>query len=372
MNEIIYKGLVLRSDCCRYYQVREGSVPSIIEDRQRSTLIVTYTPGSTSKSIGNTLGIPVTDDKELSSMGLPKRFTNTTITLNGMVLKKLTSDAYIINIVIVSDSESRIIQDYDKTIMVISDKDYKNQDFINYIFYSGNLAYLKPVGPRIGCYNLRNFPKIIVKDKSLVLESNSETIYSLRRKYDDYVIRSIDYQDQFFLEVRKILDEYGVELVRSNKEETLKTTSYVSYQISQTPIKSNHPKYYDEDDKVIQQKVPIDFTLRTTNMLLYYDFKNKYNNVDFLTNFCSFKVMDKYGKDWSCAIKWGGISEDFNHIYQPDDNSNFSFQCQFRCELYFYEVIDERHEFLQEILLELDTRDGNIQEEKNRNSRSNV
>jgi hypothetical protein len=69
-----------------------------------------------------------------------------------------------------------------------------------------------------------------------------------------------------------------------------------------------------------------------------------------LTNFCEFKTSDRYGQRWTAAIKWGGITEDFNQTYQQDDNSNFSYQCQFRCELFFYEVIDDRYKFLEEIV----------------------
>ena len=83
------------------------------------------------------------------------------------------------------------------------------------------------------------------------------------------------------------------------------------------------------------------------------DAKNKYNNVQLLTNFCEFKTPDKYGQRWTAAVKWGGITEDFNQTYQQDNNSNFSYECQFRCELYFYEVLDDRYEFLKEINMRL-------------------
>jgi len=88
-------------------------------------------------------------------------------------------------------------------------------------------------------------------------------------------------------------------------------------------------------------------------MVMYYDFKNKYNNVDLLTNLCEYKTTDKYGYRWTAAVKWAQITEDFNHNYQGDDNSNFSNQCQFRCEIFFYEVLDERYKFLQIIESEL-------------------
>lgn len=356
MNEVIYRGLKLTSDKCKYYYVKEGEICSLVEDVSRSTLILTFTPGSTSKSLSSVLGIPsIGKDTSMLPMNIPKKFIQTIFSLNGLKLKKLTSDTHTINIIIVSDSESRVVQDYDKTTIVVSKDDYKDRSFINYLFYSGNLIYLQPIGKLPEDYEIRNFPKISIKDSNINLNSNSETIFSLRRRYDDYVIRAIDYQDQFILEIKRILNNYGIELVRQNKETTLKKSSYVTYQFMQTPVKYNHPKYSYPDDKIMQHKLPIEFSLRSTDMVLYFDFKNKYNNVDLLTNFCEFKTTDKYGERWTAAVKWGNITEDFNHTYQQDDNANFSYQCQFRCELYFYEVIDDRYEILKEIIGTLET-----------------
>ena len=358
MSDIIYRGLKLSSKKCKYFQVKEGSVCSLVEDINKSTLILTYSPGSTSDSLSSLLGITCTDKGiDMIPMGLPKRFTKTTVSLNDLSFIKLTYDPHTINIVIVSDSESRVIQNYNYTTIVVSKEDYKNQEFINFLFYSGNLIYLQPVGPKPKCYEIRNFPKIVINDQSTVLYSNSETVFTLRRNYNDYVIRSIDYQDQFILEIRKILENYGLELVRVNREKPLRNTNYVSYQILQTPLNDNHPKY--SDDKILQKKEGIEFYLRCTDMPMFFDFKDRYNNVTLLSNFCEFKTPDRYGQRWTSAIKWGPITEDFNHTYQQDNNSNFSFECQFRCELYFYEVVDDRYEFLKEIDLRLKEYDKN-------------
>ena len=374
MNEIIYKGLKLSSqEGCKYFSVKEGDTCSLIEDKKTSTMTLTYMPGSTTKTVSNLLDIPLVGESQpMSSLGLARQFNTPIVSLNGLKLKKLTSDTHVINIIIVSDSESRVVQDYNYTTIVVSSEDAENQDFVNYIFYSGNLAYLQPVGPKPKCWKFRNFPKITIGNKNLTLESDSTTVYSLRRRYDDYVIRAIDYQDQFVLEIRRILSDYGLELVRINKETTLKTTSHVLYQFSQTPTKIHSPFYRDVDDRIISQKIPVDFTLRCTDMVMFFDFKNKYNNVDLLTNFCEFKTTDKYGDRWTAAIKWGSITEDFNHLYQSDDNSNFSYQCSFRCELFFYECFDDRYEFLQEIILNLESENDIISTEEVGDSGLNV
>lgn len=360
MHEIIYRGLKLRSlNGCQYYEVKEGNTCSLVEDRKRSTLVLTYTPGSTNKTLSNLLGLEsYGSSMDMEPTGLPRRIKDVTVSINGLKLRKCTEDSHTLNIVIVGDSESRVVQTYDYTTIVVSSEDAEDDKFIDYIFYSGNLIYLKPVGPKPRCWKIKNFPKIIIKDRNLELTSDSSFIYTLRRRYDDYLIRAIDYQDQFILELRRILEDYGIELVRWNKEETLKTTSYISYQFSQTPSRIHHPNYRDTEDRIMSHRVPIDFTLRTPDMVMFFDFKNKYNNVDILTNFCEFKTSDKYGGRWSAAIKWGSITEDFNHMYQQDDNSNFSYQCQFRCELHFYEVLDDRYEFLKEIEINLRASDS--------------
>lgn len=356
MNEIIYNGLVLTSPKgCKYYKVVEGNNISLREDTATSTLILTYTPGCTTKTVSDYLGLErYGDPQEMTSMTNAGKFSNPILSLNGLRLKKLSADTYIFNMIIVKDSESRVIQDSAHTTIVISETDLKDDGFVDFLFYSGNLKYLQPVGPKPKCYKLYNFPNITIKDSDVTLTSESTHVFVLRRRYDDYVIREIEYIDQFILELRRILDNYGIELVRINKEETLKNTSYISYQITQTPTRSHHPWNGDEDRTLISCRLPIDFSLRTKDMVMFYDFKNKYNNLDILTNLTEFRTMDKYGKKWTAAVKWGPITEDFNHVYQSDDNSNFAQQCQFRCELNFYEMIDTRLKgFVESILYEL-------------------
>lgn len=351
-NQIIYRGLKLESKKgCKYYSVVESDSIGLIEDTKTSTLKLTYTPKTTAREVSELLGIEKTDgDLELRPTNLPKRFNDVIFSLNSLKFKKLTSDPHTINIVIVDDSESRVVQDYYQTTIVVSKNDALDSKFVDFVFFSGNLKYITPIGRKPDNWSIRNFPKILIKDSNVDLTSDSTEIFYLRRRYDDYVIRAIDYQDQFILEIRRILDDYGVELVRANKEATLTKTSYITYQFSQTPSKISHPFIDEFDENIISQRIPVDFVLHTTDMVMFFDFKNKFNNVNLLTNFCEFKTTDKYGNRWTAAVKWaGGITEEFNHMYQPDDNSNFSYQCQFRCELYFYEVFDMRYKFLEDI-----------------------
>ena len=356
MSKLNYQGLVIETSC-KYFYIHTGETFALREDKKSSVYEVVFPKGSTTDEVSGVLGIPREgENRSLIEMSRPEKFNEVYVTLNGLRFRKITYDQHIIKVIIVQDSESKVIQGYEHTTLVVSEKDYKNSEFINFLLYSGGLKYLIPVTPKkcLGAWEIRNFPRIIVGKKSLDLKSDSEVVYNLREKYDNYRIRSIDYQNQFIEEIRKRLGEYGIELARYNREKTLSNTSYVTYKFSQTPVNYNHPRYYDGDNSVLSHKIAVEFELRCDNTQLFFDFKNKFNNVDLLTNFCEMSTMDKYGDLWVSAIKWGRITEDFSQLYDSDSNSNFSFSCQFSCELYFYEAFDDRVDFIKEINYEIE------------------
>ena len=364
-NTVNYQGLQISSSC-KYLYIHSGdcnycrNVDSVYE--------ISFKEGSTNREIGNLFGIKtIGREQYLRSMSKAEIFPEVTVTINGLKFIKTTYDPHIFRIVIIGDGKSQVIQTYEHTTILISDKDKNDKTLMSAILCGVNgqsLLYMKPVAAKkcLNTWEWKNYPRIIINNKSLDLKSESDTIYYLRSKYDNYRIRSIDYQNQFVEEIRKRLDEYGIELVRYNREKTLTRTSYLSYRFSQTPISYNHPMYRDND--LTSKRLNTEFELRTNNTQLFFDFKNRYINVDLLTNFCEMTTMDRYGDLWTSAIKWGRITEDFNQLYEQDNNQNFSLSCQFNAELFFYEVYDNSLEFINEILLELADYDDNVQTQK--------
>lgn len=361
-NTVNYQGLQISSSC-KYLYIHSGD--SNYCRNTDSVYEISYKEGSTNKEIGKLFGIKaVGREQKLRSMSRAEIFPNVTVTINGLKFIKTTYDPHIFRIVLIGDGKSQVIQTYDYTTILISEKDRRDKSLMSAILCGINgqsLLYLKPVAAKkcLETWEWRNFPRLIIDNKSLDLTSDSEVIYYLRSKYDNYRIRNIDYQNQFIEEIRKRLDEYGVELVRYNREKTLTRTSYLSYRFSQTPSAYLHPMYRDESNQVTSKRLNIEFELRTNNTQLFFDFKNRYINVDLLTNFCEMTTMDKYGDLWTSAIKWGRITEDFSQMYEQDNNQNFSLSCQFNAELFFYEAYDTNIGFIKEILLELTDFDDN-------------
>lgn len=355
MNRINYQGLDIKTDS-KYLYIHEGE-QTFFRDKE-SVFEISFKSGETNKNISSLFGISMFGREQvLRGMKRPELFTHTTLTLNGLKFWKSTYDQHIVKIVIVGDSETRVLQTYEYTTIIINKDNVEDKSLIEHIFYSGGLKYIIPETPKacISDWEWRNFQKIVVNKKSLDITSDSGTIYYLRNKYDDYRIRSIDYQNQFIEELRKILGEYGIELVRFNREKTLSNPSYVSYRFSQTPSSELHPGIREENNEIMSRKVGVEFELRCDNTQLFFDFKNKYTNVNLLTNFVEMSTMDKYGDLWVSAIKWGRVTEDFSQMYDQDSNQNFSLSCQFSAELHFYEVFDNSSEFIKEISLELST-----------------
>lgn len=355
MNQVIYCGLKLNTEAT-YFRFTEGDVATIRYDKSTYTVEVTFPKGIRSKELGQMLNLDLINDMEVvaTSGGKSIRINPVSVKLNGLELIKTMTDPHTIRIVTVDDYPSRIAQTYESTTIVINESDKSDTEFLQYIF--SNLKYLKmkiPRGMNWSNYKVANFPKVTIYDSNLDLTSESTYVHKLRSGHNRYLIKAVDYEHQFLHDVSKILEDFGVQLTRINREETLDIPSYISYSINMTPTKYVHPRWGDVQESVLCHTIAFDFTLNTPDMILFFDFKNKYNNVDLLTNYASFKAKDKYGEEWNAAIKWGAITEEFNHMYGQDNNSNFAHQCNFRAELFFYEVYDVNYNYITEIQLEL-------------------
>lgn len=355
MNTIVYSGLRIITECS-YYKFTVGDHASIVTKESDYSVEVTFPSGITSKELGNLLSIDVIDDMEVVPTKGDKfhKIPNTTVSLNGLEFYKLTAEPHVVRMLLVDDYPSRVCQNYSSTSIVINTKDKDDKDFKEYVFT--NLKYLRLKSPRsfdFSKYEIHNFPKITIYNESLNLNSSNSYVHKLRYTHNRYLIKAVDYEHQFFHDISVILENFGVSLTRQNREETLENTSYVTYSINQTPTKYVHARYNDEQENILCHTLAVDFTLSTPDMILFFDFKNKYNNVHLLTNYSCFKTKDKYGEEWDAAIKWSQISEEFNHTYGQDNNSNFSNQCSFRAELFFYEVYDKNLDYIDEVIIDM-------------------
>lgn len=354
-NEFIYYGIKVSTDK-KYYRFLNGPKVKVVESEKCDSIDITYPAGMSSCELAPQIGFTVFDDlKVLPTKGCAfVEYKPVTVSFNKLKFRKLTVGPHTVRIVLTDDNDTRVVQNYWSTTIVYNINDLGDHEMKKYIFT--NLRYLKLLNKDAICwedYSIFNFPKVIVDKKSLELTSTQDYVHKLRSIHDVYLIKAIDYEHEFLKLLETKLHDFGVELMRVNREKTASSTSYVTYAINQTPIKYIHPRARAYQSDIMCHTLIVDYTLNTPDMVLYFDFKNRYNNVNFLTNFTEFKVKDKKGQDWTAAIKWSPITEDFNHRYNMDSNANFANECTFRSELYFYEVYDTEYYIIKEIQQEL-------------------
>ena len=127
MNKLNYQGLVFETSC-KYFYIHTGDNFALRENKKSSVYEIIYPEGSTADEVSRVLGISREgENQKINEMSRPEKFNEIYLTLNGLKFRKLTYDQHIIKIVIVQDSDSRVLQGYSHTTLVISEKDYKNQ-----------------------------------------------------------------------------------------------------------------------------------------------------------------------------------------------------------------------------------------------------
>ena len=77
LNEIIYKGLRLSSEKCRYFQVKKGTGIKLY--KKDSTIFIEFPEGAKSKAVTDTLCLEhLGKEQVLTGMSKPQRFENIT------------------------------------------------------------------------------------------------------------------------------------------------------------------------------------------------------------------------------------------------------------------------------------------------------
>lgn len=231
----------------------------------------------------------------------------------------------------------------------IKSKEYKNA-IKEYLVAFDSIPYLErnsdsEVPKFISNYHKVNFNNY---NRDIILQDTKSFSYSPKEKYVKYRISMDDVHAEFIKGVKKILDGFGMSLIKAPvQDEHSLTTNYITYTIIQVG-KQGTRKTLDGEilREAIKHSSQIEFVANGSDLIVLEDFKNKYQNIDLLSNFTEFIVSPKDEEDdvkWRCAVFWNPIDTSFTPGFGQDSFGKSGFSYPFSCMLDYYIVYDNKY-----------------------------
>jgi hypothetical protein len=358
MSKIVLQGLKIQTGR-RYVKFTLGEQTKINDNFEQSIFEIIFSEGTKSSDI-------IDNQVELVFM---KKLIETDyikieipiINLNGLKLKKIVQGDYNFCQFIV-DNVEEFTMDYkeDRCLILIPKK--LSYDIEKYISLLKLNPYLEIVDYS-ELEKLNNYYNINFSKRSVVINSTNETVFNTNEKYENYLLGVERIQSSFRRQFTSLLKDYGVELVPYPISENVSQVNYIAYKI--TELGAQQSRWNADEETLryaIKHKAVIDFDVSSPNLIMLSDFKNKYQNIDLITNFTTFYTKDKSGVNWLSSIKWGPINTDFEQDYSIDASGNNAFKATFQAELHYYIVYDELFYNINELIFDLASSDLNDQE----------
>lgn len=348
MDSIVSQGIRIFTKC-RYLKFTLGKWIKVTEDFERSLFEITFPENLKSSELIDHR-ISLIKDQLLIPTDY-KRIESPIIDLNGLVIKKLIQDHYVYNQFLVDNIED-FIMDFDSHRCTVLIPNKAKCDIDNYIKLLNHNPYLEII-----CYDnlklIENYYNLIFSRKSVSIPSTNQFAFNTKKKYEKYILRMVDIQSSFNTQFTELLKKFGIELIRYPIAENVHAVNHIVYRI--TELGAQQMRKTDDEETLkyaIQHKAAIDFDASFPDIIMLTDFKNKFQNLDLVTNFTEFYTKDKLGRCWISNIKWGMISTDFEQDFSQDNFGNNAFKATFNAELYYYVVYDEVFYKIQNVILE--------------------
>jgi len=338
MNTIITQGLKIDLRV-RYIKFTQSKYLDIREDFEESCLYIDFPPNFCSSKLINK-NITVLKPQKLKETDFIK-VVNPIINLNGFKFKKLIMNDYVFSQFIVKDLD-QFVMTYDENQCEILIPRIYSYDFKKYECLLRQNPYFEVIENKLESIN--NFYTVNLTNRDLTLKSENTYSYPTKQMYTKYILDMIQVQESFIDNVRSKLLDFGLELVSLPLDKNTHSEHRVTYRFMETGRQTTHRTDAIPGRYLTGQSDKIEFKLSTPDMVIFNDFKHKYQNMELLTNFMEFYTRDKLGFDWISNVFWDPIDVTFNQDYTQDELGNVSFETPFYATINYYVVEDQKFE----------------------------
>lgn len=335
MNTVIINGVQIDT-FLNYIQFITSHDLKIEENLVDSILYIYFPEGTKSSELPFT----VIEEKILEDTPVIKTH-NFTHSINGMLIKKLVPKDYVINLTILSDiDKSYLIYGEDRCDMFISENISK-EDYEG-LLNSNPYIQVLHFADEFKIYNITNCLLDNVRQMNYVY-TNDRT-FKHKENYTRYIIDEPLVLYHLKNKLLEVLYDDGFDILKMNdQDELIEVPDVLSYEINN----DYNPEGYVKKvrpvlNQLSQTSVNLSWTLKTTSISKAFDIKNKYLNLDLISNLTSIDVIDYKGNPYKVAIQWESIQGrlgDKNAI--ADEENNYYHQLTFSCTIHFHVLRDE-------------------------------
>lgn len=350
MYKLVTQGLKIKTKC-RYVKFTEKDYFNVIEDIKQDCLFIEFRKGFDKKDIIDNR-LEILEPGELAETEFIK-IHNPRVSLNNLVLTKLSIGDYSFSQSIVKDIEefTMVYNEYHCDIFIPEKRDF---DIDRYVCLINQNPYLE-VLDRCNVKHLKNFYSINIGSKDMTLTSTSETRFNTKKVYTKYLLDMVTVFESFLDQLRVRLHDYGVELLSYPIDKNLKSDHKCIYRFTEIGKQTSHKSGSNSLRFAVEHRSTVDFRLSTPDLVLFNDFRNRYQNLDLITNFTEFYTLDKLGRRWISSVEWTPIDTSFNQDYSQDEQGNVGNETSFQANITHYTVFDEKYYRIQSHILDLIT-----------------
>ena len=331
-NTLVVNGLKITTSLS-YIKFIEAGVTQVEEDIPNSVLVIFFTKGA--KNIE--LPFEVIIEEELKESDLLSTY-NPQNKINNLNIKKLVVNEYILNQTIFTDlDKSYALYNEERCDLFISE----NIEYADYLSLLKSIPFLEITEGEDDVV-LANITNCLMGRRRLNYIFPNHRAFKYKDTYTNYVIDEPLVMYQVKKVVLEQLYDHGFESLKlDDQDELVEVPDVLSYSIQNADYNPIAKRVTPLLKRHTDANLTIEWKLKSTTLSKAMDIKNRYRNLEIISNLTSINVFDYNDNPFKVAIVWEDISGQLgDKSAVTDEENNYYHQLYFNCRVHFDIIMD--------------------------------
>ena len=331
-NTLVVNGLKITTSLS-YIKFIEAGVTQVEEDIPNSVLVIFFTKGAKNTE----LPFEVIIEEELKESDLLSTY-NPQNKINNLNIKKLVVNEYILNQTIFTDlDKSYALYNEERCDLFIN----QNIEYKDYITLLKSIPFLEITEGEDDVV-LANITNCLIGRRRLNYIFPNHRAFKYKDTYTNYVIDEPLVMYQVKKVVLEQLYDHGFESLKlDDQDELVEVPDVLSYSIQNADYNPIAKRVTPLLKRHTDANLSIEWKLKSTTLSKAMDIKNRYRNLEIISNLTSINVFDYNNNPFKVAIVWEDISGQLgDKSAVTDEENNYYHQLYFNCRVHFDIIMD--------------------------------